>query len=112
MFFERAKDILICCAFLVAILATMRNELCEERVPVRPKSVPRTLHQTWFGDFKRLGPKNHSLAARHTSLGHHSKYNDKPHLALRGLPRHEVDMKISLHHEVTKSAKATSLTKH
>jgi len=75
MLFERAKAILICCAFLVAILATMRNELCEERVLVR----------------------------------HNSK---KPHLALRGLPRHEVDMRITLHHEVTKSAKATSLTKH
>jgi hypothetical protein len=56
----------------------------------------------------------------HTSI-YNSKYNEKPHLALRdlqrqlhmrGLPRHEVDMRISLHHEVTKSAKATSLAKH
>ena len=68
MFFERAKAILICCAFLVAILATMRNELCEERVLGRPKS----------------------------------KYNENPHLALRDLQRHEV----------TNSAKATSLAKH
>jgi len=56
----------------------------------------------------------------HTSI-YNSKYNEKPHLALRvlqrqlhmrGLPRHEVDMRISLHDEVTNSAKATSLAKH
>jgi hypothetical protein len=36
MLLERARAILICCVFLIAILATMRNELCEKRALVRP----------------------------------------------------------------------------
>ena len=63
-----AKDIVICCVFLVAIWATMRSELHQRRALVRPKSVPRILHQTWFGDFERLGPEKRRLIESCRSL--------------------------------------------